>query len=283
MGFGGNNGLTDFKDILGFDVHANGTRVALFVISALALMLGYLACRAVVESKLGRVVVTIRDAEDRTRFLGYRVEHYKLWVFVLSAVLAGIAGALYVPQVGIINPSEFSPLNSIEMVIRVSMGGRHPLWCGGRGHRRELRQDLDDRRASRGVAVRAGRAVRPGHGVSAARDRRSPAGARGGGVTALPSRPPAHYRKVDLMQYGFGHVQGPVLDTGKGTILYIEDLTVSFDGFKALNGLTLYVDDGELRCLIGPNGAARPRSWTSPPARPDLSAVRPILATTSIS
>jgi urea transport system permease protein len=98
------------------------------VISALALMLGYLACRAVVESKLGRVVVAIRDAEDRTRFLGYRVEHYKLWVFVLSAVLAGIAGALYVPQVGIINPSEFSPLNSIEMVIWVSMGGRATLY-----------------------------------------------------------------------------------------------------------------------------------------------------------
>ncbi len=128
MGFGGNNGLTDFKDLLGFDVHADGTRVALFVISALALMLGYLACRAVVESKLGRVVVAIRDAEDRTRFLGYRVEHYKLWVFVLSAVLAGIAGALYVPQVGIINPSEFSPLNSIEMVIWVSMGGRATLY-----------------------------------------------------------------------------------------------------------------------------------------------------------
>ena len=128
MGFGGNNGLTDFKDILGFDVNANGTRVALFVISALALAIGYLACRAVVESKLGRVVVAIRDAEDRTRFLGYRVEHYKLWVFVLSAVLAGIAGALYVPQVGIINPSEFSPLNSIEMVIWVSMGGRATLY-----------------------------------------------------------------------------------------------------------------------------------------------------------
>ncbi len=128
MGFGGNNGLTDFKDILGFGVHAGGARVALFVISALALMLGYLVCRAVVESKLGRVVVAIRDAEDRTRFLGYRVELFKLWVFVLSAVLAGIAGALYVPQVGIINPSEFSPLNSIEIVIWVSMGGRATLY-----------------------------------------------------------------------------------------------------------------------------------------------------------
>ena len=90
MGFGGNNGLTDFKDILGFDVHADSTRAGLFVVSALALALGYSACRAVVGSKLGRVVVAIRDAEDRTRFLGYRVELFKLWVFVLSAVLAGI-------------------------------------------------------------------------------------------------------------------------------------------------------------------------------------------------
>ncbi|MGH8512482.1 MAG: urea ABC transporter permease subunit UrtC, partial [Gammaproteobacteria bacterium] len=128
MGFGGNNGLTDFKTLLGFDVHADSTRAGLFVASALALALGYVACRAVVSSKLGRVVVAIRDAEDRTRFLGYRVELFKLWVFVLSAVLAGIAGALYVPQVGIINPSEFSPLNSIEMVIWVSMGGRATLY-----------------------------------------------------------------------------------------------------------------------------------------------------------
>ncbi len=128
MGFGGNNGLTDFKDILGFDVQGDGTRVVLFAASALALALGYIACRAVISSKLGRVVVAIRDAEDRTRFLGYKVELFKLWVFVLSAVLAGIAGALYVPQVGIINPSEFSPLNSIELVIWVSIGGRATLY-----------------------------------------------------------------------------------------------------------------------------------------------------------
>jgi urea ABC transporter, permease protein UrtC len=128
MGFGGNNGLTDFKDILGFDVQADSTRVALFISSALALAIGYIACRAVVDSKLGRVLVAIRDAEDRTRFLGYKVELFKLWVFVLSAVLAGIAGALYVPQVGIINPSEFSPLNSIEIVIWVSVGGRATLY-----------------------------------------------------------------------------------------------------------------------------------------------------------
>ncbi len=128
MGFGGNNGMTDFKDILGFNINAPGTRVALFVATALALGLGYLACRYISVSRAGRVVQAIRDAESRTRFIGYRVESYKLWVFAFSAVLAGIAGALYVPQVGIINPSEFQPINSIEIVIWVAVGGRGTLY-----------------------------------------------------------------------------------------------------------------------------------------------------------
>ena len=128
MGFGGNNGLTDFKDILGFSLQSDATKVGLFVASAIALGLGYLACRWIVTSKLGRVTVAIRDAEDRTRFIGYRVEYFKLWVFTFSAILAGIAGALYVPQVGIINPGEFSPLNSIELVIWVAIGGRYTLY-----------------------------------------------------------------------------------------------------------------------------------------------------------
>jgi urea transport system permease protein len=127
MGLGGNNGLTDFKTILGFNVQASSTRAALFAASALALAGGYLLCRFVVTSKLGLVLVAIRDAESRTRFLGYRVERYKLAVFTLSAVLAGVAGALYVPQVGIINPGEFAPANSIEAVIWVAVGGRGTL------------------------------------------------------------------------------------------------------------------------------------------------------------
>jgi urea transport system permease protein len=127
LGFGGNNGLTDFKDILGFNVQAPGTRATLFAISTLALMIGFLICRSIVASKLGKVLIAIRDAESRARFLGYRVESYKLLVFTLSACMAGIAGALYVPQVGIINPSEFSPGNSIEAVIWVAVGGRGTL------------------------------------------------------------------------------------------------------------------------------------------------------------
>ena len=127
FGFGGNNGLTDFKDILGFNVQAQGTRAALFAISAFALLIGFVICRVIVTSKLGMVLVAIRDAETRTRFLGYRVESYKLFVFTLSACMAGVAGALYVPQVGIINPSEFSPAFSIEAVIWVAVGGRGTL------------------------------------------------------------------------------------------------------------------------------------------------------------
>jgi urea transport system permease protein len=127
FGFGGNNGLTDFKDILGFNVQAETTRGALFSISCLALIVGLIVCRAVVTSKLGKVLIAIRDAESRTRFLGYRVESYKLFVFTLSACMAGVAGALYVPQVGIINPGEFAPGNSIEAVIWVAVGGRGTL------------------------------------------------------------------------------------------------------------------------------------------------------------
>jgi urea transport system permease protein len=133
MGFGGNNGLTDFKDIVGFSLQDDRTRVALFVLSAVALAGGYLACRAIVASRLGRLMVAIRDAEGRARFLGYRVEHVKLAVFTFSAVLAGVAGALYVPQVGIINPNEFSPLNSIEVVIWVAVGGRATLYGAAAG------------------------------------------------------------------------------------------------------------------------------------------------------
>lgn len=128
MGFGGNNGFTDFKDIMGFSLDSDRTRVVLLVITAIMLGASYVACRAIIGSRAGRVLRAIRDAETRTRFLGYRVESFKLWIFVFSAILAGIAGALYVPQIGIINPSEFSPINSIEVVIWVAVGGRGTLY-----------------------------------------------------------------------------------------------------------------------------------------------------------
>jgi urea transport system permease protein len=133
MGFGGNNGFTDFKDILGFDLHSESTRIVLLVITALALAASYMGCRAVVASRAGRVLRAIRDAESRTRFIGYPVESFKLWIFVFSAIIAGIAGALYVPQVGIFNPSEFAPINSIEIVIWVAVGGRGTLYGAAAG------------------------------------------------------------------------------------------------------------------------------------------------------
>lgn len=130
LGFGGNNGLTDFKDILGLSLQLDSTRVGLFVASSIALAAGYLASRAITNSRLGRVAVAIRDSESRVRFIGYKVENVKLFIFTFSAIMAGIAGALYVPQVGIINPGEFSPINSIEMVIWVAIGGRYTLYGG---------------------------------------------------------------------------------------------------------------------------------------------------------
>ncbi|EDM45922.1 MULTISPECIES: urea ABC transporter permease subunit UrtC [Marinobacter] len=128
MGFGGNNGLTDFRDILGFNLRTDATRLGLFIATGIALAIGYVICRGIVTSKLGRVSIACRDAEARARFLGYRVDRVQLFVFVVSAMLAGVAGALYVPQVGIINPSEFSPLFSIEVVVWVALGGRATLY-----------------------------------------------------------------------------------------------------------------------------------------------------------
>jgi urea transport system permease protein len=127
MGFGGNNGLTDYKDILGFSVQADGTRAVLFALSALMLSLCLLIASAIVRSKFGKVLVGVRDAESRVRFLGFRVENIKLFTFVVSAMMAGIAGALFVPQVGIINPGEFAPANSIEVVVWTAVGGRGTL------------------------------------------------------------------------------------------------------------------------------------------------------------
>ena len=126
-GFGGNNGLTDFKRVLGYPIAEQSTKLALYVASALALVFGYLLCRYVVTSKLGRVLVAIRDQESRVAFAGYDPLRFKLFAWTLSAMLCGVAGALYVPQVGIINPSELSPANSIEIAIWVAIGGRGTL------------------------------------------------------------------------------------------------------------------------------------------------------------
>jgi urea transport system permease protein len=128
MGFGGNNGFTDFKRVLGVPITEAATRTTLYVISGLYLLAALCVCRAIVMSKLGRVLTAIRDQESRLMFLGYRTLSYKLFVWTLAAVMSGIAGALYVPQVGIINPSEMSPANSIEIAIWAAVGGRGTLF-----------------------------------------------------------------------------------------------------------------------------------------------------------
>ena len=126
-GFGGNNGLTDFKRILGYSLQDPSTKMGLFMITAFVLFLSYILSRYIVKSKLGRILIAIRDVESRVMFSGYNTLHYKLFIWTVSAFLCGLAGALYVPQVGIINPSEMQPTNSIEMAIWVAVGGRGTL------------------------------------------------------------------------------------------------------------------------------------------------------------
>jgi urea transport system permease protein len=128
MGFGGNNGFTDFKRILGHPITAPEMRTTLYVLSGLYLLGALLLARWIVQSKLGRVLTAIRDQESRLLFLGYRTLWFKLFIWTLAAVMSGIAGALYVPQVGIINPSEMSPANSIEIAIWAAVGGRGTLF-----------------------------------------------------------------------------------------------------------------------------------------------------------
>jgi urea transport system permease protein len=127
MGFGGNNGFTDFKRVLGFPITAPETRTVLYLLSGLYLLAALLVSRWLVTSRLGLVLAAIRDQESRLMFLGYRTVWFKLAVWTLAAVMSGIAGALYVPQVGIINPSEMSPANSIEIAIWAAIGGRGTL------------------------------------------------------------------------------------------------------------------------------------------------------------
>ena len=167
-GFGGNNGLTDFKRIVGFPLQAPSTKLALYVISAARCCWSTSAAASSSPASSGACWRAIRDAELKTRFCGFESTNYKLFVWTLSAMMCALAGALYVPQVGIINPSEMQPSNSIEMAIWVAVGGRGTLvgaLLGRLVHQR--RQELAHGGVPVGLAVRAGRAVRGRDAVSA--------------------------------------------------------------------------------------------------------------------
>ena len=250
MGFGGNTGLNDFRAIAGRPIDADGTRAALFALTALVLAAVLVATEAMVRSKFGKVLIAIRDAPSRARFVGYRIDRYQVAVFTASAMLAGLAGALYVPQLGIINPSEFAPQNSIEAVIWVAVGGRGTLVGAALGAvlinlgKTWLTDVLPDawlfalgllfilvtilmprgilslfdglRRARRAPLDEPGRA----------RHRCRPAGQTAGRVEAM---------------------EGAVLTR---SLLYLDDVRVSFDGYKALRGLSLVLAPGEMRAII---------------------------------
>ena len=262
--------------MLGFDLQSDATRSALLAATAVALGGGYWTCRAVLASRAGRVLRAIRDAESRTRFLGYRVQDYKLWVFVLSAVLAGVAGALYVPQVGIINPSEFEPINSIEVVIWVAVGGRGTLWGAAAGAvlvnyaKTWFTGALPDVWLYALGAMFIGVTVFLPRGLAGLADGPEPGRMTGeprGGEPrpgeAEPHRPAGpvepgaatEQREAWREKREAAARRQPSVLTGD--VLYLQQVTVSFDGFKALDDLTLHVDPGELLCVIGPNGAGK--------------------------
>jgi urea transport system permease protein len=225
-GFGGNNGFTDFKRILDIPIATPQMRVTLAVLSGLTLIGFFVMGRAIVTSKFGRVLQAIRDAETRVMFTGYDPVSYKLAIWTLSAMMCAIAGALYVPQVGIINPSEMSPAASIEMAIWAAVGGRGTL-------------------------------IGPIVGAFFVN------GAKSWFTAAFPEFwlyfLGALFIAVTLFlpQGLIGLLSAGVPDFAHGVALYVEDLCVSFDGFKALNNLSLVINVGELRCIIGPNGAGK--------------------------
>ncbi len=265
MGFGGNNGFTDFKDILGFDLHSDKVRVVLLVITGVMLAASYLVCRMIVSSRAGRVIRAIRDAESRTRFLGYRVESYKLWVFVFSSILAGIAGALYVPQIGIINPSEFSPINSIEVVIWVAVGGRGTLYGAAAG---AILVNYAKTYFTSTIPEAWNYALGTLFVLVTLFLPR--------GIIGLVSGRVRKQAKTERLPIQANRPERSKRMSGRNKTLYLDKLTVSFDGFKALNELTLQIDPGELRCIIGPNGAGKTTMMDviTGKTRPDSGTVR---------
>ena len=310
-GFGGNNGFTDFKRILGIPLATQEMRMLLFVLTGLTLLGFFLFSKWLIGSKFGRVLQAIRDAESRVMFSGYNPLGYKLTIWVISAVMCGVAGALYVPQVGIINPGEMSAANSIEIAIWAAVGGRASLvgpivgafivngakswltvaypeyWLYFLGalfiavtlflpngivglvkNWASREKKAPSERSSRSATRHGGRAGRGRECLGAGAARRGNQGsprmtpdlmeAGAERVARHAHAAPGLMTESGGRAAGYGrHATAGEVDTTHGRILYLEDVSVSFDGFKAINKLSLDIAPGELRCIIGPNGAGK--------------------------
>lgn len=271
MSLGGTNGLTDFKTLLGFSLNDPATQRGLYIVTVFFLIGAFLLCRWIVTSKLGKVLRAVRDNENRLRFCGFSTTGFKVFVFVIAALLAGVAGALYVPQVGIITPSQIGVLPSLEVVVWVALGGRGTLIGGAVGALlvNALRTYLTTKVPQLWPFLLGSLFV--------------------GAVLFFPEGVvglPARYRRRFQSRFGKQkpsdrpEIQAPALSAAvkqngvaplngiapKGeemksrpgeTIIYLEAVTVRFEGFTALRDLNFFMEQGELRFVIGPNGAGK--------------------------
>ena len=271
MNLGGTNGLSGFKSIFGFTLNSAATQRGLYVATALCLCGAFLLCRYITRSPAGRVLIAIRDSETRVLFSGYSPAAFKLFVFVVSAVLAGVAGALYAPQVGIITPAKIGVLPSIEMIIWVAVGGRGTLLgpvVGALGVN-WLQSLLTTHYPDLWLLVLGGLFVAvvlffPDGVVGTAQKLLARLRPRGGAGARLRARPEAatgsEEAKTPTEVATGGALSGIMNFTAaaaEGSIIYLENVTVDFDGFKALHDLNFFMDYRELRVVIGPNGAGK--------------------------
>ena len=282
MKLGGTNGLTDFKRILGFSLHEASTQRGLYVITALCLVGAYFLCHRIISSKLGKVLCAIRDNEKRVLFSGYSPSGFKVFAFVVSAFLGGLSGALYVPQVGIITPSQIGVLPSLEVVVWVALGGREYLAGGPLGAVvvNGLRTILTSKYPELWpfilgglfvIAVLIFPAGLMGLPAQIRRKIRKHSAPERTEPTPPPfhkaSTPPANLHTTLAQALDSEGPVGPGTDgysnpakaqnPGTNTILYVEGVTVSFEGFLALRNLNFIMREGELRFVIGPNGAGK--------------------------
>ena len=240
-GLRGNNGLSGLQNIPGLEGQGQA-RISIWFLwaSAVALALGYWGAAWVVSGKFGNIIRGIRDDEARVRFLGYPVEGYKLAVFTLSAVICGIAGALYYPQAGIVNPDEIAPIASIYLAVWVAIGGRGRLYGAVIGA--ALVSLLS-------TYFTSGRAPTIDLGATGPdRMGRLVAGAVGAGLCDRHA----------LCAKGPGRACGPDREERHmSALLEVRGVSVTFDGFRAINNLSFAIDEPEMRAVIGPNGAGK--------------------------